>query len=335
MENSRENLRLSLIIPVRNRPREVSFLLESLVAQSHKDFEVLLIEDGSRETSEAVYSKYRSQLKLAYLVQRHSGPGPARNLGASLARGTHFLFLETDCRLPADLIARYLHWMTENPGFIFAGPPALGKNSRAFAKALHWVETQSRHRNPLELETFNLCIPAPDFHGLGGFRFLSPGEGIDLGIRARARGAEIRVLPELAIERPPARNLITFFTQSFQFGRARAVLQHWHPGSTKLSHRVPAAVLLYSAFLLFLFISILLGGGFSVALLCLLALPAGILLGRVAMQCFEATQDAHVTRLAVLATSVQLSGYGLGYLTESLLWGVRKIKAEETLPQRD
>src|SRR5688572_17616997 len=67
----------SVIIPVYNRPQEVREILSSLASQSFKNFEVIVVEDGSSVRCEEVVDVFRDQLKLSYFFKPNSGPGPA------------------------------------------------------------------------------------------------------------------------------------------------------------------------------------------------------------------------------------------------------------------
>src|SRR6185295_19642315 len=96
----RANPKYSVVIPVFNRPREMEELLQSLVDQTFKNFEVLIIEDGSQKTSQAVYEKFASNLSIQYFFKPNSGPGPSRNFGFERARGEYFVVFDSDCILP-------------------------------------------------------------------------------------------------------------------------------------------------------------------------------------------------------------------------------------------
>ena len=71
----------SIIIPVYNRPQEVKELLGSLAVQTCKDFEVIIVEDGSQERSEQVVTSYGDLLDVKYFYKENSGPGLSRNYG--------------------------------------------------------------------------------------------------------------------------------------------------------------------------------------------------------------------------------------------------------------
>ena len=68
-------MKYSIIIPVYNRPDEVDELLASLTRQTERDFEVLVVEDGSSVRCDAVVAKYQASLPVHYLEKPNSGPG--------------------------------------------------------------------------------------------------------------------------------------------------------------------------------------------------------------------------------------------------------------------
>jgi glycosyltransferase involved in cell wall biosynthesis len=109
MPNS--NPEFSVIVPVYNRPQEVRELLESLTKQTRKDFEVIIVEDGSTVRCEAVADQYRDRLAIHYIFKPNSGPGPSRNTGYQQARGDYFVVFDSDCILPPayfEIVARRL-----------------------------------------------------------------------------------------------------------------------------------------------------------------------------------------------------------------------------------
>lgn len=65
----------SIIIPVFNRPNEVDELLQSLCMQTYRDFEVLLIEDGSEDRCDGIAEKYSHKLSITYFFKPNTGQG--------------------------------------------------------------------------------------------------------------------------------------------------------------------------------------------------------------------------------------------------------------------
>src|SRR5436853_7728946 len=91
----------SVIIPVFDRPQELEELLQSLAVQTYRNFEVLVIDDGSTKRSDIVYEKFTHQLSLKYFYKPNSGPGPSRNFGFAQASAEYFVVFDSDCVLPA------------------------------------------------------------------------------------------------------------------------------------------------------------------------------------------------------------------------------------------
>ena len=90
----------SIVVPVYNRPDEVDELLESLCSQTLKDFEVVIVEDGSQKPCKDVCDKYANILNLHYYYKDNSGPGQSRNYGVEHANGDYVIILDSDVVLP-------------------------------------------------------------------------------------------------------------------------------------------------------------------------------------------------------------------------------------------
>ena len=97
-------MKYSIIVPVFNRPDEVDELLESLCSQTLKDFEVVIVEDGSQKPCKDVCDKYAGILDLHYYNKENSGPGQSRNYGVERAKGDYVIVLDSDVVLPTDYL---------------------------------------------------------------------------------------------------------------------------------------------------------------------------------------------------------------------------------------
>ncbi len=94
--------RLSIIIPVYNAERHLRACLDSLLAQSIKDMEIICVDDGSTDESGAILAEYAAKdgrLKIA--TQENRGQGAARNRGLEIARGEYIYFMDADDELAA------------------------------------------------------------------------------------------------------------------------------------------------------------------------------------------------------------------------------------------
>lgn len=84
---------ISVVIPTYNEEKVIGECLDSLQNQSIKDFEIIIVDDGSSDNTPDIVSKYKNILLLR---QNHQGPAMARNLGASHAKGKILVFVDAD-----------------------------------------------------------------------------------------------------------------------------------------------------------------------------------------------------------------------------------------------
>ena len=106
-------LKFSIVIPVYNRPDEVDELLQSLVGQTDKDFEVVVVEDGSTVKCEDTCRKYSDSLDVKYFYKENSGPGQSRNYGAERCSGNYIVILDSDVIVPQEYIATLRRELTQ------------------------------------------------------------------------------------------------------------------------------------------------------------------------------------------------------------------------------
>lgn len=112
----------SIIIPLYNRPAEIRELLDSLTQQTYKHFEVVVVEDGSTEKSEEIVASFRIVWRLNIFLRKIAGPGLSRNYGAARASGDYFIFLDSDCIVPATYLQEIEDELAEHPVDAFGGP---------------------------------------------------------------------------------------------------------------------------------------------------------------------------------------------------------------------
>ncbi|MEM7624105.1 MAG: glycosyltransferase family 2 protein [Planctomycetota bacterium] len=87
-------IRFSVIIPVFNRGRLVQEAIESVLAQSHADYELIVVDDGSTDDTPQRLEHFADRVRV--LRQDNAGVSAARNRGADEARGDYLLFLDSD-----------------------------------------------------------------------------------------------------------------------------------------------------------------------------------------------------------------------------------------------
>lgn len=92
-----KNLKISVIIPIFNTAKDLPKCIESVVHQTYKNIEVLLINDGSTDKSGEIcerYSKIDKRIKIFH--QRNQGASTARNIGIKNSTGNYIIFLDSD-----------------------------------------------------------------------------------------------------------------------------------------------------------------------------------------------------------------------------------------------
>lgn len=105
---------VSVVIPVYNEERYISECLQSLNDQLFKNFEIIVINDGSTDSSVQIASQFTKNI---YSVN-HGGPGKARNRGANIAHGKILLFLDADMYFSKTYIENIIKPIINNKSFV-------------------------------------------------------------------------------------------------------------------------------------------------------------------------------------------------------------------------
>ncbi len=115
----------SVIIPAYNSSAFITDTLDSVLAQTRTDFEVIVVNDGSSDTPELerVLTSFGSRVR--YLAQQNAGPSAARNAGIGLALGEFVCFLDSDDLWERDFLERQLRLFEADPGLDLAWCDAL------------------------------------------------------------------------------------------------------------------------------------------------------------------------------------------------------------------
>ena len=131
----------SIIVPVYNRPGEIKELLDSLSAQTVKPFELLIIEDGSKERCDHLLGHYRSFFTIHYYYKDNSGRSDTRNYGMARATGDYMLFFDSDVILPPTYFENLERAMESNYCDCFGGPDAADASFSDMQKAVSHAMT--------------------------------------------------------------------------------------------------------------------------------------------------------------------------------------------------
>ena len=239
-------MKYSIIVPVFNRPDEVDELLQSLVGQTLKDFEVVIVEDGSEKPCKDVCDKYAGKIDLKYFMKKNSGPGQSRNYGAERANGEYLIVLDSDVVLPEDYLKAVDDELNREPSDAFGGPDCAHDSFTETQKAISYSMTSffttggirggKKKLDKFYPRSFNMGIRRDVYMRLGGFSKMRFGEDIDFSIRIFKAGCKCRLFPEAWVWHKRRTDMRKFFRQVYNSGIARVNLYKKYPESLKLVH---------------------------------------------------------------------------------------------------
>ena len=337
-------MKYSIIIPVFNRPDEVDELLESLCQQTVKDFEVLIVEDGSQHDCKAVIGKYTDRLDIKYFMKANSGPGQSRNYGAERAQGDYLIILDSDVVLPDDYLQAVNQELTLNPTAAFGGPDASHPSFTPVQKAISYSMTSffttggirggKAKLDKFYPRSFNMGIRRDVYQKLGGFSKMRFGEDIDFSYRIVEAGYQPRLFQEAWVWHKRRTDFRKFFRQVYNSGIARINLEKRHPGTLKIVHLLPTLFTIGVIGLILLFVCGLMISSFGSVqvkpqgqLLCQMALlPLALYALIIFIDSSIKNRDLYVGLLSIPAAFVQLMGYGLGFIES---WWKRCVRGQD------
>ena len=242
-------MKYSIIVPVYNRPDEVDELLQSLCEQSLKDFEVVIVEDGSQKDCKEVVGRYTDRLDVKYFMKPNSGPGQSRNYGAERAQGDYLLVLDSDVVLPTGYLQAVDDELRRQPADAFGGPDAAHPSFTDVQKAISYSMTSffttggirggKKKLDKFYPRSFNMGIRRDVYLQLGGFSKMRFGEDIDFSYRIVEAGYQPRLFPSAWVWHKRRTDFRKFFRQVYNSGIARINLEKRHPGTLKLVHLLP------------------------------------------------------------------------------------------------
>lgn len=323
--------RFSIIVPVYNRIDEVRDLLDSLSAQTLRNFEVIIVEDGSTEPCGELVRTYSPALDVRYFFKSNEGRSIARNYGIERARADYFIFFDSDCVIPPGYFATLSANLDAAPLDCFGGPDAAHESFTDTQKAINFAMTSflttgGIRGGKVSLEkftprTFNTGFSRRVYETVGGFREMFS-EDIDMSTRIRNAGFTIGLIPEAFVYHKRRIDMKKFFRQVHVFGMSRITLKLLYPGSLKAVHTLPAIAVIAGVILLILAI-------FSSPWW---AVPFVVYAGAIFAAAWWSTRSAAIAFRAIPASIIQITGYGTGfiraYVTKILLGRGRDINEE-------
>lgn len=328
-------IKFSIVVPVYNRPDEVDELLESISKQTFtKEFEVVIVEDGSTISAKKIIEKYQRKLNISYFFKPNSGPGDSRNYGMKRAKGNYFLIFDSDCILPPEYLSEVDKALKNEYYHCFGGPDAAHSSFTNIQKAISYAMTAflttggirggKKAVTKFQPRSFNMGISKEAFEKTQGFGQIHPGEDPDLTIRIWNAGYKTTLLPKAYVYHKRRISWEKFHVQVRKFGMVRPILNLWHPETAKLTYWFPTlfclgfviAVLL-SIFFAFHWFLI----GYAVYFVMIL------------LDALRVTKSIQIALLALIAVCIQFYGYGSGFLKSTIALKAFKQNPEKRFPK--
>ncbi|MFD2520729.1 glycosyltransferase [Emticicia soli] len=316
----------SVITPVYNRPEEVRELLESLTKQTYKNFEVIIVEDGSTLKCEEICRGFENRLDIKYFYKPNSGQGFSRNYGFERAAGDYFVQLDSDAIIPEryfEIVDNYLsaHWLDA-----YGGPDAAHDSFTDTQKAINYAMTsvfttggirgkKNNAGGQFHPRSFNFGISRKVWEATQGYTMTRMAEDIEFSIRIIDKGFKVGLIEDAFIYHKRRTDFGQFYKQLHFFGRGRINLARMFPSELKLVHFFP---MVFTLGCLSIPLQLLLG--FISPFFCYTFLfSAGVFALYKLMIFVDSTlknKSIKVGFLSIIACFIQLFAYGIGFMQE-------------------
>ncbi|MBR6176453.1 MAG: glycosyltransferase [Bacteroidales bacterium] len=317
-----DNSKISIVIPLYNRPDEIDELLDSLEKQTSNNFDVIVVEDGSDKPSKDIVEKYSNKLDVKYFFKQNSGPGLTRNYGAERSDGDYIVFFDSDCIIPPDYVKIVTESLKTEYVDAYGGPDAALPTFTPVQKAISYAMTSilstggirgaSEKAGKFHPRSFNMGFSRKVFENTSGFSNMRFGEDIDMTLRILEQGFTTKLIKDAFVYHKRRTDFRKFFKQIFNSGCARINLKLRHKGSLKLIHTFPSLFLLGNVFcILAALVTALIFKNIIAPLICVAPL---VLFALIVLVDSTRQNGFKVGLLSVIAVYVQLTAYGLGFL---------------------
>ena len=185
---------VSAIVPVYNGERFIASALDSILAQSYRPLEVIVVDDGSEDDTASVARSYPS---IRYIHQANQGPSTARNTGIAEAKGDIIAFLDADDLWTTDKLSVQVAYLESHPevGYVIGRvrhvmQPGMSKPA--------WISKELLTTESLAYLPSSLAVRRAVIEEVGGFdSAIAYGEGVDWFSRAKDRGVSASILPRV------------------------------------------------------------------------------------------------------------------------------------------
>jgi cellulose synthase/poly-beta-1,6-N-acetylglucosamine synthase-like glycosyltransferase/peptidoglycan/xylan/chitin deacetylase (PgdA/CDA1 family)/spore germination protein YaaH len=193
--------RVSVIIPAFNEEKVIATTIERILASDHRNIEVLVVDDGSRDTTAAIVEQqFGADPRVELLRVANGGKANALNTGLARAQGDVIVALDADTQFCGDTISRLVRWFVDPHVGAVAGNAKVGNRINTITRwqALEYIVSQNLERRALAaLDTLTVVPGAVGawrrsvLEELGGFTASTLAEDQDLTIAVQRAGYRV------------------------------------------------------------------------------------------------------------------------------------------------
>ncbi|CAA7193694.1 glycosyltransferase [Chryseobacterium potabilaquae] len=325
---------ISIVVAIFNRRDELFELLHSLTQQTDKDFEIIIVDDGSLIDLIPTIRNFEEILQIKYFKKDNSGPGLTRNYGAKRAENEWLVFVDSDVIVEKDYIENIKKDILEVPCDAFGGADKAHKGFNLMQKAISYSMTSvfttggirgnKKAISKFQPRSFNMGVKKDVFNKVGGFSEMRIGEDPDLSMTLWEKGYTTAYFDDISVYHKRRVDFGKFSKQVYQFGCARPILNQRHPNYVKISFAFPALFLI----------------GYIMGFLEYFIFGRGIILAFYGLYSFLVffhallvTRNISIAAMAVISTYIQMFSYGYGFLKSWILLNILRMKPEEAFPK--
>lgn len=219
-------MKFSVIIPTYNRCEQLQATLKSVSNQSIKDFELIVVNDGSTDGTASFLNSTKIE-NLIVLHQKNSGPASARNAGIKISKGDFIAFTDDDCVVPENWLSNFEKVFHQSSADVIAGFVQNASKS-VFSAISQYIINYSvaylyqKHTNTSFFTSNNIAYRREVIQSVGGFdeRFKQAGgEERLLNFKLILNGKKIIFSPEIIVKHFHKLDFLSFVQQFFNYGK--------------------------------------------------------------------------------------------------------------------
>ena len=325
---------ISIIIAIFNRKDELFELLNSLSHQTDKEFEVIIVDDGSKIDLRPTVETFNEMLKIQFFRKDNSGPGLSRNYGARRAKSDWLVFVDSDVIVEKDYIENIKNNIVEIPCDAFGGADKAHRGFNLMQKAISYSMTSvlttggirgnKKAVTRFQPRSFNMGVRKTAFNKVGGFSEMRIGEDPDLSMTLWENGFTTAFFNDIGVYHKRRTDFGKFSKQVYEFGVARPILNQRHPNYVKISFAFPSLFML----------------GYLVGFLEYFAFQRSFILAMYGIYTFLVffhalykTKNISIASMAIIATYIQMFSYGYGFLKSWFKLNILRKKPTEAFPK--